>query len=122
MIIKLDKDYDVKCTLGTIKDIETRFSKPFYTLVSMLDKLTTTEQIKLLFVGAKRANANITENEFITACEDNLGLGELTEYLEQFVLQLQYPGLTNEEVQQKIEKKLVANQKMQNVRNSTGKE
>lgn len=121
MTIKLDRDYEIKCTLGTIKDIESRFNKPFYTLISGLDKLTTTEQIKLLYVGVKRADPSVTESEFVTACEDNMGLGELTDSLEQFVLQLQYPGLSGEEAVQKIEKKLAASRKLQTASASTGR-
>lgn len=118
MHIKLDKDYEVKCTLGTIKDIENRFNKPFFTLISGLDKLTTSEQIKLLYVGVKRANSEITEAQFTEECENNIGLGELTEYLEQYILELQYPGLSREEVQQRVEKKLEQTRKLQAV--STG--
>lgn len=108
MIIKIYREYEIKCTLGTIKDIENKFSKPFYTIIGGLDKMTTTEQIKLLYSGAKRADSSIVENDFVIACEENLGLGDLAENIEQFVLQLQYPGLSQEEVQQKIEKKLQA--------------
>lgn len=106
MIMKLDKDYDVRCNLGTIRDIESIFGKPFFTLASQLDKLTTLEQIKLLYTGVKRADSTIREEEFVDACENNMGIGDLSEYIEQFLLQLQYPGLSKEEVQQKIEKKL----------------
>lgn len=106
MFIKLDKDYEVKCTLGTIKDIEAKFGKPFFGLVSELDKFTTTELITLLYVGAHRADSTVKEQDFIAACEDNLGLGELSDYLEQYVFQLQYPGLKPEEVQERLEKKL----------------
>ena len=113
MFIKLDKEYEIKCTLGTIKEIESRFNKPFLTLISGLDKLTTAEQIKLLYVGARRANPDMNEDEFIAACDDNLGLGSLTDYLEEYIIQLQYPGLTREEVQQKIEKKLAQARKLQ---------
>ena len=45
MIIKLDKEYELKCTLGTIRAIEKRFNKTFIPLMSDLNKLTTTEQI-----------------------------------------------------------------------------
>lgn len=108
MVIKLDREYEVKCTLGTIKDIETAFKKPFFTLAAELDKLNTTEQIKLLFAGVKRADPEVQQSQFISQCENCLGLGELTEYLEQFVLQIQYPGEAREEIQQRIEKKLTA--------------
>ncbi len=120
MFIKLDKDYEIKCTLGTIKDIEAKFGKPFFTLVSEFDKFTTTELIKLLYVGAHRANSSVTEQEFISACEDHLGLGELSDYLEQYVFQLQYPGLMPEEVQDKIEKKLERSRALKKAQGSIG--
>jgi len=82
MYIKLDRDYEVKCTLGTIREIETKSGKSFYSTISELDKMTTTEQIKLLYVGVKKADPEVKESEFIAACEDNLGLGGFTEYLE----------------------------------------
>ena len=85
MIIKLDRDYEVKCTLGTIKEIEDRFGKPFLTIVAGLDKLTTSEQIRLLYIGAHRADQGLEENTFISACDDNLGLGTLTDYMEEYV-------------------------------------
>ena len=106
MIIKAGKEYEVKCTLGTIKDIESRFNKPFYTLLSEVNKMTATDQIKFLYVGVKKADPQIEEKEFAADCEDNLGMGDLMEYLEQYVLSLQYPGMTKEEVQKKLEKKL----------------
>lgn len=113
MFIKLDKEYEIKCTLGTIKEIESRFNKPFLTLLGGLDKLTTSEQIKLLYVGARRADPSLSEEDFIAACDENLGLGSLSDYIEEYVLQLQYPGLTREEVQQKIEKKLARSRQLQ---------
>ena len=120
MYIKLDREYEIKCSLGTIKDIESRFGKPFFTLISAFDKLTTTEQIQLLYVGARRADPSLSEKEFVSACEDNLGLGELTDYLEQYVYQLQYPGLSKEEVQQRIEKKLRDNRALREAQGSIG--
>lgn len=117
MKITLDKDYEVRCTLGTIKEIESTFKKPFMVLISEMNKLTTTEQIKLLYAGVKRGDKTVSESEFIGQCEDCLGLGELTDYLEQFVYELQYPGLTREEAQQRMEKKLKEAEKL---RNSTG--
>lgn len=106
MIIKAGKEYEVKCTLGTIKDIESRFNKPFYTLLSDVNKMTTTEQVRFLYVGVKRADPQVEEKEFAADCEDNLGLGMLSEYIEQYILELQYPGMSKEEIQKKLEKKL----------------
>ncbi len=115
MYIKLDRDYEVKCTLGTIKDIETSFQKPFFTLASALDKLTTDEQIRFLYAGVRRADPSVTRERFTDACEEMLGIGDLVEYLEKFVLQLQYPGLSQEEIREKIEKKLQAAERIRDL-------
>lgn len=113
MFIKLDREYEVKTTLGTIRDIEKAFGRPFFEVAGDIAKMKTDEQIKLLFVGVKRANLNITEEVFNNACEDYLGIGDLMDYLEKYLYALQYPGLTEEEVQQKIEKKLQRSRELQ---------
>lgn len=106
MYITLDRDYEIKCTLGTIRDIEKKFNKGFYEILRNLDKMTITEQIKLLYVGVAKANSDIREDVFAELCDEYLGMGELQEVLENYLYQLQYPGLTNAEIQEKIQKKL----------------
>jgi len=106
MHIKLDKDYEVKTTLGTICDIEKTFGKGFFELAGEIGKMTTDQQIKLLYVGVRKAQPEIAEETFNTLCENHLGLGDMTDYLEQFILQLQYPGFSREEIQKKIEMKM----------------
>ena len=46
--------------------------------------------------------------------KEYMGLGDLMEYLEKYLYALQYPGLNDEEVQQKIEKKLQRSRELQN--------
>lgn len=117
MIIKLNRDYEVKCTLGTIKDLEGTFKKPFTALASELAHLTAGEQIKLLYAGVRRADASVREADFTAECEERLGLGELADYLEQFIYEIQYPNLTREEAKEKMEKKL---REAQKIKASTG--
>ena len=106
MFIKLDREYEIKTTLGTIRDIERVFGKSFFEVIQGIGTMIVEDQIKLLFVGARRANPSLDEAVFIAACEDNLGMGDLTEYLEKFFYAVQYPGLTDKEVQERIGKKL----------------
>ena len=113
MYIKLDKDYEVKATLGTIRDIERAFGKPFFELINDIGKMKTEEQIKLLYVGVRKAHPDMTEENFIALCEDNIGIGDLMEYLEKYFYSLQYPGLSETEVQERIEKKLQRNRELQ---------
>jgi len=106
MIIKLDKEYKLKTTLGTIKQIEETFQKSFFEVVESVGKMKVEEQLKFLFAGIKKANPDIAEKAFIDLCEDHVGMGDLIEYMEKYIYALQYPGLSEAEAQDKIEKKL----------------
>ena len=120
MYIKLNKDYEVKATLGTIRDIEKAFGKTFFDVVNSISKMTIEEQIKLLYVGVRKAHPDINEATFNALCEEYLGIGDLMEYLEKYFYALQYPGLSDEEVQERIEKKLQKNRELQKTRASIG--
>jgi len=120
MYIKLEKEYEVKTTLGTIRDIEKSFGKGFFELAGEIAKMTLDKQLKLLFIGVRRANPDLTEQTFMSICEDHLGIGDLMEYLEKYMLALQYPGLSEEEVHSKLEKKLERNKELQALRASIG--
>ena len=109
MHIKLDKDYEVKTTLGTIREIERIFDKSFMDVINSITSMKIEEQIKFLFAGIKKADPQMSEEKFVELCEDHLGMGELMEYLEQYIFALQYPGLSEQEVQEKLEKKLQKN-------------
>ncbi|MDR1094568.1 MAG: hypothetical protein LBL66_10525 [Clostridiales bacterium] len=113
MYIKLDREYEVKATLGTIRDIERAFGKGFLELAGGIAKMTLDEQLKLLYVGARKANPGLSEEAFNAACEEHLGLGDLMEYLEKYMYALQYPGLSEEEVRERLEKKLERSREMQ---------
>ncbi|MDR3022291.1 MAG: hypothetical protein LBU60_06445 [Clostridiales bacterium] len=113
MYIKLDREYEIKTTLGTIKEIEKTFGKSFFEVINSLSNMKIEEQIKMLYVGVKKANLDMTENAFAELCDSFVGLGDLMEYLEQYIYALQYPGLTEQEVQDKLEKKLQRTHKLQ---------
>lgn len=113
MNIKLDRDYEVKSTLGTIREIERIFDKSFLDVINGIASMKIEEQIKFIFAGVKKANPDMSESKFIELCEDHLGMGELMEYLEQYIFALQYPGLSEQEVQDKLEKKLKKNKAFQ---------
>lgn len=120
MYISLDKQYQVKTTLGTIRDIEQVFGKSFFEVVNSVSKMKVEDQVKLLYVGVKRFNPELTEDTFNSLCEDYLGIGDLMEYLEKYFYSLQYPGLSEEQVQEKIEKKLQKNRTLKDDLNSIG--
>lgn len=113
MYVKLDRDYEVKTTLGTIREIERAFNRPFFELVKDLTKMKTEEQIKLIYIGARKADPELREKVFMDACEEYMGIGDLMEYLEKYFYALQYPGLGEEEVRDRLEKKLRQNRELQ---------
>jgi len=112
MYIKLNKDYEVKTTLGTIREIEKLFDKAFLDVIGNIATMKIDEQIRFIFAGVKKANSEMTEKAFSDLCDDYVGMGELMEYLEQYIFALQYPGLSEQEVQDKLEKKLERTQKL----------
>ena len=120
MQIKLDKNYEVKATLGTIRDIERAFGKSFFDVVNAVSNMKVEEQIKLLYVGVRKAHPEMTEETFNALCENYIGIGDLMEYLEKYFYALQYPGLSEQEVQERIEKKLQRNRELQASRASIG--
>lgn len=113
MKIQLDREYEVKCTLGTIRDIEKSLGKGFFELMGGVSKMTTEEQLKMLYAGVKRANRELRYEEFDRLCEEHLGIGDLMDLLEKYLYGLQYPGLTEEEAGERIEKKLQASRALQ---------
>lgn len=119
MNIQLDKDYELKCSLGTIRELEETFNCSFNELITKVNKLTTEEQLRMLFCGVHRANPDMSKEKFFVLCDDYLGLGMLTDKLEEFIYQLQYPGKTQEEIDAIVQKKLA---KAGQLRNSIGAE
>lgn len=119
MFIKLDKEYEVKTTLGTIRDVERVFGKSFFEVANAVTGMRVEEQIRLLYIGVRKTHPEMAEEAFAGLCENYLGIGDLMEYLEQYFYALQYPGLTEEEVRERVEKKLQRNREIQNARAST---
>jgi len=106
MNIKLDKDYEIKTTLGTIREIERLFDMGFLDVLTKVFSMKLEEQLKFVYAGFKKANPNVDEDKFIELCEDNLGMGKLMEVIEEYIFALQFPGMSEEEVHKTMEKKL----------------
>ena len=105
MYIKLDRDYEVKTTLGAIREIERAFDNSFFEVINGVTNMKIEQQIKLLYIGVKKANPDMSEQRFNELCDDNLGLVELIEALEKYLVALQFSGLSESEVQEKLAKK-----------------
>ena len=111
MFIKLnEKEFEINTKLGTTFTIEERFKKPYLRVLSEIQNLTAKEQIELLNCGINKEE----KNEFKEALKD-VGIGYLTEILEEFIEELQYPGLTEKEREEKKLEKVAKQKHMKEI-------
>ncbi len=101
------REEEIECvtTLRTAMNIQKKFRKPYMQILKQIEDLDLEEQLKILYAGIELGkNSDIKFEELKEYFLDNVGLEALGEYIEEFVNGLQYPGLSEEE----IEKKLIA--------------
>lgn len=109
MFIKINEnEFELSTKLGTTFKIEKRFKKPYLRVLSNIDDMTAEEQIEMLACGIKEQEDIKKFKESI----EEVGLGELSEYLEEFVDGLQYPGLSKEEIKEKKLQKIKKQKEM----------
>lgn len=112
MIININNEnYELSTKLGTTFKIQKAFKKPYLKVLTNIEDMMAEEQIKMLSCGL---NTQEEVSDFTKACED-IGIGELSDYLEQFIDELQYPGLSEEEREQKKLKKLEKQKHMREI-------
>lgn len=104
MILDINgKELEFSTTLGVTVKIKQKFKKPYTQLLSELDRLDPEEMINLLYCGIKPDQ--MTETEFKAFMYDNCGMGDLTDAVTWFIKQIQYPGLSEEEIEKKLMEK-----------------
>lgn len=89
--------------LGTTIKIKKAFNKPFNDVIGGLDKMDIEDLIKLLYCGID--NTVHTKEQFMDAVLDNVGLMDLYDLVQEFIKRMQYPTLTLEEIDAKLEGK-----------------
>lgn len=109
-----EKEYEFNVKLGTTIKIKKAFNKPFNDVLGTLDKLDVDELIKLLYCGIDENKH--TKEEFTEDIYNELGLMELYDIVQLFIKKIQYPGLTEEEIDKKLMEK---NQKAQELKGMT---
>lgn len=103
MKIKIDKnEYELKTNLFTVKIIQKEFKKPFISLVEEIAEMGLEEQIRFILCGTKEEDREKLENDIM----GNWGLGDIFDNLKTFIEKIQYPGLTDEEIEEKNLKNL----------------
>lgn len=113
-------EQELQCitTLRVAITIQSKFRKPYMQVLENVEKLDLSEQIKLLYCGIELGEdkVKITEEEFKTLILDNekYGIEGLITDLERFINALQYPGLSEEEIEKKLLEKVKKYKKIQN--------
>lgn len=97
-----DVEYQFNCKLGATLNIKNKFNKPFKDVVSNLATFDIPDLIKLLHATIIN---EVTYKEFETAVYDNLGMMELYDLIQLLIKKIQYPNLTEEEIDKKLDEK-----------------
>lgn len=117
IIIKIDdKEFECVTTLRVCMQIQAEFRKPYMKVLGEIEELDIREQIKILFCGIKlgKDKDKIDFEGFIDLIADSqkYGLDGFSEDLERFVNAIQYPGLSEEEIEKKLKAKAEKYKKM----------
>lgn len=105
------KTFEFNCKLRTCVKIRGRFKKTYNEIIDQLDKMTEEELAIFLYVGIVFDEKNaMSEEEFINLVLDSdMGIGDLLDLVMKYAKRLQYPGLSEEELEKKLlEKKAEA--------------
>lgn len=108
-----NEEYNFNVKLGVTVKIKKAFGKSFNDLLRTLDKLDIEDYIKLLYQGLD--TDKITLDNFKEVCYENLGMMDLFELVQKFIKKIQYPGLTEEEIDKKLEEKNLKAQAYKNL-------
>lgn len=109
------KNEDIECvtTLRTAMNIQKKFRKPYMQVLANIDTLDLEEQIKIIHCGIELGNnKELCFEDFKEYILDELGLEDLENYLETFINGLQYPGLSEEEIEKKLIEKIEKQKKL----------
>ncbi len=109
-----NQEYEFNVKLGTTIKIKKKFNKSFTQVLNDIEKFDVEDLIKLLHCGLDEEKIKL--DEFKENLLENIGMMELYDLVECFIKQIQYPGLTEEEIEKKIIEK---NQKAQAMQNMT---
>lgn len=106
-----NREFELSTKLGTTFKIQKAFKKPYLKVLTNVEDMMAEEQIKMLACGLQ---AQEEVNDFTKAFEE-VGIGELSDYLEEFIDELQYPGLSDEQKEEKKLKKLAKQNHMREI-------
>lgn len=108
MILKLgERELQINTTLGVCYKIEKAFDRKKYMQVFQEVKdMGIEDQLKLLHCGVKESEGvSFSDFKDLVSGDENFGLNDLFENIMRFVNQLQYPGLSEDEIEKKQQEK-----------------
>ena len=109
MNIIINKEiYNISTNLKLAYKIQDIFKKPY---MKVLEILTSSEaniedQITFLYLGYEIGGGLLSKDEFQNLISESIGINQLINYLEQAVVEMQYPGMSETEIEEEIKKKL----------------
>ena len=97
------EDFELSTKLLTTKRIEWKFKKPYLRILENIQDMESEDQVNLMACGIAYVDGKEDKEEIKRFKEamDEIGIGDLSDYLEKFIDGLQYPGLSEEEIEQK---------------------
>lgn len=106
-----EREYEFNCKLRTCLKIKNKFNKNYMEIINEIDKMDVNELINLLYCGLDKEK--VDEKEFRDYVLDTCGMAELYDHVTWFVMQLQYPGLSEDEIEKKLLEKKLKQKKLQ---------
>ena len=95
-----DNTYEFSTKLGTTVKISKAFKRKYNDIVKRLGTMEVDDMIKFLHCALI---GDVELEEFTEDIYENIGLGDVAEMLMELVKRIQYPNLTIEEIDEKME-------------------
>lgn len=99
------KDYEVSTNIGTAYDLEKKFGKKIPDIVASVEESDTDKVLNIFYVGFKRKNPDISENDFkeLVLSDDNITYLSLIKELTIFCRLCMSIGSDEKEVRKSVD-------------------
>lgn len=113
-------ELEIKTNLRLANRLQENFKKPY---IKVLETINTSEariedQLKFLYLGYELGGGALSQEEFQNILLDNLGVSKILNYLEQMITELQYPGMTESEIEEELKKKIAKIKRLSSTENT----
>jgi len=107
------QEFNLDTRLRVCYELQKQFNKKYMEIFKSISTMGIEEQIKMLYCGLSKEDKEKTSlTSFVDLLLDNIGLDEMLDHITKFVNQIQYPGLTEEEIEKKVQEKQAKLNKM----------